>query len=297
MRRRRFSLEEFIKNYNLVFRELYTYRGRLSVRLAKVNARLSRLQSYIEMYKEKGDLETASLYAREYKVVYIVREMIWNMIVKIDGVLSRIDTVKTFISAFEGMDRTVDVLNEVAKYSGLQIKMLEKLSRELGSEYINVINEDVISDNLLDPIVLPLPDARELLSNIEKSVVEEISKKFPDVPKDINVDIGEDISRVVNRLYEVIATDGGVTYTKTVREKPGYVGNLSIKVNINAIQRKGIKKLDKPERILLNYLFRLSRGRTCTLNIYDIAKLFRTTPLKILDSLYSLSEEGFISFE
>ncbi len=297
MRRRRFSLEDFIRNYNQVFRELYTYRGRLSVRLAKLNARLSKLQSYMEMYKERGDLETASLYAREYKVVYIVREMVWSMMLKIDGVLSRIDTVKTFISAFEGMDQTVEVLNEVAKFSGVQIKMLETLSRELGNEYINVLHEEVISDRLLNPIVLPLPDAKELLTNIEKTVVKEIAKKFPDVPKELDVDIGEDVSRVVNKLYEVIATDGGTSSTTMVRGKSSYVGTLKIRINTNHIQKHGIKKLDKQERILLNYLFRMSRGVSCNINIYDVARLFRTTPLRILDALYELSEEGFISFE
>ena len=297
MRRRRFSLEDFIRNYNQVFRELYTYRGRLSVRLAKLNARLSKLQSYMEMYKERGDFETASLYAREYKVVYIVREMVWSMMLKIDGVLSRIDTVKTFISAFEGMDQTVEVLNEVAKFSGVQIKMLETLSRELGNEYINVLHEEVISDRLLNPIVLPLPDAKELLTNIEKTVVEEISKKFPDVPKELDIDIGEDVSRVVNKLYEVIATDGGATSTTLVRRKSSYVGTLKIRINTNYIQKNGIKKLDKHERILLNYLFRISHGVSCNINIYDVARLFRTTPLRILDALYELSEEGFISFE
>lgn len=297
MRRRKFNPEDFIRSYNQVFRELYAYRGRLSLELAKLNARLSKLQSYMEMYKERGDLETASLYAREYKVVYIVREMVWSMMLKIEGVLSRIDTVKTFVSAFEGIDQTVKALNEVAKLSGIQIKLLETLSRELGNEYINVIHEEVISDRHLNPIILPLPDAKELLTNIEKTVVKEIAKKFPDVPKELDVNMREDVTRVVNKLYEVIATDGGATLTTLTRRKSSYVGVLKIKVNTDYIQRNGMKRLDKMERILLNYLIRISRGISCNINIYDVARLFRTTPLRILDALYELSGEGFISFE
>ena len=295
MRRRKYSFEDFIKNYSQLFRELYSYRGRLSIRLAKLNSRLGKLQSYMEMYKEKGDLETAALYAREYRVVYIVREIIWNMILKIDGVLSRIDTVKTFISGFEGIDRTVKVLNEVVEYSGIQMQILEGLSREIGNEYIDIINEDVVSDRLLRPIILPLPDARELLNNIEKEVVKEISKKFPDVPKDISIPMTGEVNQVVNKLFEVIATDGGTTTIH--REHNPYVGTLKISININKIQREGIKRLDKKERILLNYLFRISRGKVCTINIYNVAKFFRTTPLAILDILYTLSEEGLIEFQ
>lgn len=297
MRRRRFSLEDFIRNYNQVFRELYRYRGRLSVRLAKLNARLSKLQSYMELYKERGDLETSYLYAREYKVVYIVREMVWSMMLRIDSILSRIDTVKTFISAFEGMDHTVEVLNDVAKYSGLQINILEKLSRELGYEYINILNEEIVSERLMNPIILPHTDAKDLLVNIERSVVKEISKKFPEVPREFNVGIGEDVSKVVNKLYEVIATDGGPMQTTLVRRKGSYIGGLKIKIYVDSIQRKGIKNLDKQERILLNYLLRISHEASCNVNIYDLARLFRTTPLKILDSLYELSGEGYISFE
>jgi len=297
MRRRRFSLEEFIRNYNQVFRELYRYRGRLSVRLAKLNTRLSKLQSYMELYKERGDLETSYLYAREYKVVYIVREMVWSMILKIDSILSRIDTVKTFISGFEGMDQTVEVLYDVAKYSGLQINILEKLSRELGDEYINILNEEIISERLMNPIILPHPDAKSLLIDIERSVVKEISKKFPEVPREFDVDIGEDVSKVVNKLYEAIATDGGSIQTALVRPRRSYIGGLKIKIDIDNIKKKGIKKLDKQERILLNYLLRISHDSSCKINIYDLARLFRTTPLKILDSLYELSGEGYISFE
>ncbi len=296
MRRKRYSFEDFIKSYGEVFRQLYSYRGKLSVRLAKLNSRLSKLQSYMEMYKERGDLETAALYAREYKVVYIVREMIWSMILKIDGVLSRIDTVKTFISGFEGMDKTVKVLSDIAKYSGVQIQLLEGISRELGNEYIDIIHEDIISDKLLKPIILPLPDAKELLTSIEKDVVKEISKRFPDVPKDIDIPISNEVSQVVNRLFEVIATDGGITSTTSIDRNP-YVGTLKISININKIQREGIKRLDRKERVMLNYLFRLSRGRTCNINIYNVAKFFRTTPLEVLDILYSLSEEGLISFQ
>ncbi len=291
MRLRRYRFNDFIKMYDKMERELYIYRSRLSMELSKVSKRLEDIHSYIEIYRERGDLETAAIYAREYNVLYIVRELIWHTLLRLEGVMGRIDTIKKFISAFDGMNDTLKAVNDVAKVVGYTVRGFEDLTRELYSGYEEIVVDASVP--VRDGYIFPVEDAKEILRSIEKDVVEELSRKFPVIPRDADVS-PEGIPTLVNRLYEAIATDGGVSTTR--EEQPESIGVVRIRLNREYLHRVARKKLDRLERLLLNHIMKGYKGGVIEINIFRLARIYRTTPMKVLDTLYSLGEEGIVSF-
>ncbi len=293
MKLRRFRFGEIIQVYDQMGRQLYVYRGRLSMELAKVNNRLEKLQEYMDLYKERGDLEMAAIYAREYKALYVVREILWHMILRLDGVMARIDTVKKLASGFDGMGDTLKAVSDVIKVAGPAVSGFEELARNLYTGYTElVVDASVPVTNMY---VAPVEDAKEILRNIEKDVVKELAKKFPKIPRDIEVS-PEAIPKLVNRLYEAIATDGGVAEVMVKPRDEEVVGIVRVSLNREELYRVSMHRLERLERAVLNYLLKNYRGGEVSLNLFRFARAYRTTPMKVLDALYSLSEIGLIRF-
>ncbi len=292
MRLRRYRLGDFVRMYDKMERELYIYRGRLSMELSKVNKRLEDIHSYMQIYRERGDIETAALYAREYKALYIVREILWHTLLRLEGVMGRIDTIKKFVSAFDGMQDTLKAVNDVAKIVGPTMRGFEELTRDLYHGYEEIVVDASVP--LRNGYIFPVEDAKEILRSIEKDVVKELAKKFPAIPKDVEV-TPEGIPTLVNKLYEAIATDGGVVTTQQRGEEA--VGKVRVVLHRDSLYRIARKKLDRLERGVLNHLMRNYREEGIDINIFRLAKLFRTTPMKILDTLYALSDMGVLSFK
>jgi len=298
MRRKKLSIRDALKKYGELYKRLYIYRNALSVQISKINNRLKNIEEKIRWYKEKKDLETAVLYAREYKNLHIVREVLWHIKLNVEGVLGRIDTIKTVAAAFEDFDITIKTLTQILKDSKAVFSAFSEVSSELLSSYIDIKDTLVPPEPDFSYIITPTEDALDILKNIERKVGEELSRKFPNVPTNLDKLIEGNIENGIARLYNVLATDGGVNIP--IRNSyPIYrddIGDISIKINLSRIKSFRFRDLTKLERLMLNYLIRTGRKGYSKINIYSMARLFRTTPLQILDSLYSLSEVDLVRF-
>jgi len=297
MLRRKLDIRSVLKRYNELYRKLYIYRNALSVQISKINNRLKGLEDRARWYKEKGDIDTAYLYAREYKSLYIVREVLWHIKLNIEGVLGRIDTIKTLIAPFEDLDVTLKTLDQVLKDSKVIYSMFSNISSELLSAYTDLQSTLTSPDIDLSYITVPVEDAKVILENIERKVGMELIKKFPNIPRNLDEVFKEGLESGITKLYNVVATDGG-NATQILRrmDNEELVGRVHVKLDIDAIKKIKFKDLSKDERLVLTYLLRSGRKDSIYINIYNLARLLRKTPLQILDSLYSLSDQGLIVF-
>jgi len=297
MLRRKLDIRSVLKRYNELYRKLYIYRNALSVQISKINNRLKGLEDRARWYKEKGDIDTAYLYAREYKSLYIVREVLWHIKLNIEGVLGRIDTIKTLIAPFEDLDVTLKTLDQVLKDSKVIYSMFSNISSELLSAYTDLQSTLTSPDIDLSYITVPVEDAKVILENIERKVGMELIKKFPNIPRNLDEVFKEGLESGITKLYNVVATDGG-NATQILRrmDNEELVGRVHVKLDIDAIKKIKFKDLSKDERQVLTYLLRSGRKDSIYINIYNLARLLRKTPLQILDSLYSLSDQGLIVF-
>ncbi|RLG60481.1 hypothetical protein DRN87_04070 [Candidatus Geothermarchaeota archaeon] len=297
MLRRKLDIRSVLKRYNELYRKLYIYRNALSVQISKINNRLKGLEDRARWYKEKGDIDTAYLYAREYKSLYIVREVLWHIKLNIEGVLGRIDTIKTLIAPFEDLDVTLKTLDQVLKDSKVIYSMFSNISSELLSAYTDLQSTLTSPDIDLSYITVPVEDAKAILENIERKVGMELIKKFPNIPRNLDEVFKEGLESGITKLYNVVATDGG-NATQILRrmDNEELVGRVHVKLDIDAIKKIKFKDLSKDERQVLTYLLRSGRKDSIYINIYNLARLLRKTPLQILDSLYSLSDQGLIVF-
>ena len=225
--------------------------------------------------------------------------MLWHIKFNIDGVLGRIDTIKTVAAAFEDFDTTIKTLNSILKDSKIIYSMFSEVSSELLNSYNDIRDTIIAPEADLSFLFIPTEDAMEILRDIERKVGEELSRKFPNVPVHLDKVLDEDIEQGIARLYSSIATDGGTSTTtlKTPQPKKEDIGSIRVKVNIGLVRQVDPRDLSKIERMTLNYLLRMGRrSGVATVNIYGVARLFRVTPLQVLDSLYSLCEANLISF-
>ena len=298
MRRKKLNIREALRRYGELYRSLYRYRNKLSIQISKINSRLKNLEEKVTFYKERGELDTAVLYAREYKNLYIVREVLWHVKLNIEGVLSRIDTIKIVAAAFEEFDVTVNTLTSILKDSRVAFRMFSEVSNELLSSYNDIRDTFVMPETDLSSVFVPTEDALEILKGIERKVGEELSRKFPSVPAHLDKVLEEDIESGIMKLYQTIATDGGVSTptTMTYPRSSDDIGGIGVKINIESLKNMRPSELSKIEKITLNYLLRMSKSGIARVNIYNTARLFRITPLQILDVLYSLCEQGLIQF-
>ena len=297
MLRRKLDIRSVLKRYNELYRKLYIYRNALSVQISKINNRLKGLEDRARWYKEKGDIDTAYLYAREYKSLYIVREVLWHIKLNIEGVLGRIDTIKTLIAPFEDLDVTLKTLDQVLKDSKVIYSMFSNISSELLSAYTDLQSTLTSPDIDLSYITVPVEDAKAILENIERKVGMELIKKFPNIPRNLDEVFKEGLESGITKLYNVVATDGGNAMQILRRmDNEELVGRVHVKLDIDAIKKIKFKDLSKDERQVLTYLLRSGRKDSIYINIYNLARLLRKTPLQILDSLYSLSDQGLIVF-
>jgi len=299
VRRKKLSIREAIRRYGELYRSLYKYRNKLSIQVSKINSKLRGLEENILFYKERGEMNTAVLYAREYKNLYIVREILWHIKLNIDGVLGRIDTIKTVAAAFEDFDTTIKTLNSILKDSRVIYSMFSEVSSELLNSYNDIRDTIVTPEADLSFLFVPTEDAMEILKDIERKVGEELSRKFPNVPVNLDKVLDEDIERGIARLYSSIATDGG---TSTITQKNPHsnkedIGSIKVKVDLGRVRNVNPRDLSKIEKMTLNYLLRMGRrSGVTTVNVYGVARLFRVTPLQVLDALYSLCEANLIIF-
>ena len=297
MLRRKLDIRDVLKKYNELYRKLYIYRNALSVQISKINNRLKGLEDQARWYKEKGDIDTAYLYAREYKSLYIVREVLWHIKLNIEGVLGRIDTIKTLIAPFEDLDVTLKTLDQVLKDSKVIYSMFSNVSSELLSTYTDLQSTLTSPDIDLSYITVPVEDAKVILENIERKVGIELMKKFPNIPRNLDEVFKDGLENGIAKLYNVVATDGGNTAQILKRmDNEELVGGVYVKLDIDAIKKIRFKDLSRDERQVLTYLLRIGRKDSIHINIYNLARLLRKTPLQILDSLYSLSDQGLIVF-
>ncbi|HEW93509.1 MAG TPA: hypothetical protein ENF47_02225, partial [Thermoprotei archaeon] len=201
MLRRKLDIRSVLKRYNELYRKLYIYRNALSVQISKINNRLKGLEDRARWYKEKGDIDTAYLYAREYKSLYIVREVLWHIKLNIEGVLGRIDTIKTLIAPFEDLDVTLKTLDQVLKDSKVIYSMFSNISSELLSAYTDLQSTLTSPDIDLSYITVPVEDAKAILENIERKVGMELIKKFPNIPRNLDEVFKEGLESGITKLY------------------------------------------------------------------------------------------------
>jgi hypothetical protein len=146
-------------------------------------------------------------------------------------------------------------------------------------------------------------DAVKIIQAVERKVGEELSKKFPNVPVHLDQFLSADPKKGVRKLYEVLATDGGVyeggvsmdNYSGSVNRMEA-LKNSILRINVNRLKSVNAKHLEKVEITILRYIINIKRGEFDYMDIYQLARITRASPEVILEGLYSLAEKGLIAF-
>ncbi len=328
--RKKIKKEEVIKKYTLVKREIDIYHRNIKGILKNLEFKMSRLYDKYNFYLKRKDLKMAVIYKREIENLKTIRSVLSAIELGVLAVTLRIDTLRIVLSAILDLRDTTQMLVNTLNISKLVSRQFDSKIRDFIRSYLDFKDIVIIPDVELDKFIeLSSEDAKKIVSAVERKIGEELSKRFPLIPKQLDEVIGDDIEAGVRKLYSILATDGGIRASgDTIPTNLEHVSSASgnkkqdansqtinthtyfnmlnpvsseskplLKVNMNALSDiKRLRKLDSLEISILKYIVNIRRGKFTYMDIYRIAKIYRVPPIEVIERLYDLASSGIISF-
>ena len=294
------------RRYDLLKKEIGGYRMHIKAIISSIDKKIMVFRDKYMLYKERKELQFASIYMKETGNLRVLKNILQTVDLGLLAVNLRLDTMKIVVSALLEFKESTKVINKVVG----DIRLMNDNFNDYYKSFINgyfdletLINIPEL--DLANFLSLENEDALKIIQTVERTVGEELAKRFPNVPADLDQILSEDPKEGVKKLYEILATDGGVRENKIYS---GYMGRRDrrlgssqvrdsiLKVNPRMLKRIDLSKLEKKEIAILKYIINIRKGEFGYTDIYQLAKITRSSPETVLQSLYDLAELKIIHF-
>ena len=297
------------RRYDLLKKEIGGYRMHIKAIISSIDRKILMFRDKYRFYKERKELQFASIYLKETGNLRVLKNVLHTVDLGLLAVNLRLDTMKIVISALLEFKESTKVINKVIG----DIKLMNSSFNDYYKSFINGYFdlETLVNIPELDTanfLFLENEDALKIIQTVERTVGEELAKRFPNVPAELDQILSEDPKEGVKKLYEILATDGGVRDDTIDTIYSKYIGNQDmhvrssqfrdsiLKVNLKMLKKIDLSKLEKTEIAILKYIINIKKGEFGYMDIYQLAKLTRSSPESILQSLYELAEHKIIHF-
>jgi hypothetical protein len=302
--RKKVSSGEVVKKYNMLKKEIGVYQMHIRSIISAIDKKIERFRERLEYYKRRRELTFASIYVREISNLGMVKSILRSVDLGLLAVNLRLDTMKIVVSSLIDFKDVAKVIDSVISDARIMSENFNNYYKSFIDGYIDFETDAIIPDvNLSAFLSLHEEDAIKIIKAVERKVGEELSKKFPNVPSNLDQILSDDPKRGVRKLYEILATDGGVyepqvTGSMYMSRSRGLnpLRSSILRININRLRRLDLRRLDKKETAILKYIINVRRGEFTYMDIYRLAKTIKTSPESILESLYNLAEMGIVVF-
>lgn len=258
-----------LKNFNMLIRSVEYHRNRIRILYDQICQKINSLKAKQSYLIKNGEYASAENYAREIRLLNILKEVVYNFELGLLAVEERLDTIRIILQALEGFKPTAKAINDALSAVYYIPGNFNMLLESLAESYIELIETiKPPAANIL--INLNNPEAEQIITQVEREVGKLVSSKFPEVPANVSIIKS---GRKVEELMTALATDGG--FKEHI---------ISVKVN----------KTKKTFEDKVHYYFKyISRGK---LDIYGCARYLGVSPQRVIEALYLLAEEGKIKF-
>ena len=302
--KKKVSAREVAGKYDLLKREIGSYQSHITHILNSIDRKIERFKSKYEYYIKRNEKKFASIYHREIKNLLVIRRILYTLKMGLMAVNIRLDTMKIVVPALMRLKNSVEVIRDI-------VEDLSTIDNGFGEVYRMFIDAYLDFDSIVNIPDIDLArflevsseDAMKIIKAVERRVGEELSKKLPNIPSNLDEVLADDPEKGVKKLYEYLVADGG-SLINTVQDTSTKIrdgGRASyppsiLRLNIKSRWELRNARLEKHEEAVLRYIIYIKRGCFTYNDIYRVARVMRMSPEKVLDILYSLAEKGLISF-
>ncbi len=295
---------EVARKYEMLKKEIGGYQMHIRNIINSIDKKIVAFREKYEFYKKRKEPRFAALYLKEANNLRMLKNVLMTVDMGLLAVNLRLDTMKVVVSALLEFKESTKVINQVIEDARVMSDSFSNYYKSFIDGYIDlesIINIPEI--DLANFVSLQDEDATKIIQAVERKIGEELSKRFPNIPEQLDQILSDDPRKGVQKLYEMLATDGGV-YESGAGRYGGYtptrsrnqIKNSILRVNVKKLKTVDARKLEKIEVAILRYIINIKRGEFGYMDIYQLAKMTRSSPETVLEGLYNLAEAGLISF-
>ncbi len=299
---RKITPADVARRYDLLRKEIGGYRMHIRTIIASIDKKIITFRDRYKLYKEKKEYQFATIYLKETTNLRLLKNVLQSVDLGLFAVNLRLDTMKIVVSALLEFKESTKVIDKVIEDIRIVNDNFSNYYKSFMNGYIDLETLINIPElNLSKFLTIDNEDAVKIIQTVERTVGEELAKRFPNVPAELDQILSNDPKEGVKKLYEILATDGGVkenyTYTRLGNQmRHRKFQNSILKVNPKMLKRLDISKLGKLEITILKYIVSIKKGEFGYMDIYQLARVTKSSPESILESLYELAELKIISF-
>lgn len=297
MWRREATPEEVANKYRALRKEIVGYQMHIKHLISAIDRKVEKFKERIGYYHKIGESKFATIYHKETKNLMLIKKILMSVSNGLEAVYLRLDTMGTVVPALLHVRNSVNTIKDVVESVRLVDGGFSETYRAFMDNFMDLdFMLDIPDVDLAKFLELDAP-AEEIIKTVERKIGEELAKIYPNVPRNLDQILSDNPKEGVKKLYEVLATDGGyvTTQRKDVRRVSLEPSILRVNMDkIKSLRRRG--QLEKTDMLILRYIINVRRGVFGYHDIYKVARIARASPEYILDRLYKLAEEGYISF-
>ena len=290
------------RRYDLLRKEIGGYRMHIKTIISSIDKKILMFRDKYKFYKKRKEYQFATIYLKETSSLKLLKNVLQSVDLGLLAVNLRLDTMKIVVSALLEFKESTKVIDKVIGDIRIVNDNFSNYYKSFMSGYIDL--ETLINIPELDLanfLSTDNEDAIKIIQTVERTVGEELAKKFPNVPAELDQILSADPKEGAKKLYEILATDGGVkenyVYSHLGSQVRRHIFHNSIlKVNPKMLRRLDISKLGKLEIAILKYIVNIKKGEFGYMDIYQLARVTKSSPESILESLYELAELKIINF-
>jgi hypothetical protein len=312
MFRKRVTRDEVVRKYNFLRKEIGMYQMHIRNIVSSIDRKIEMFKNKAEYYKELREYAFASIYVKEISNLNVIKKVLNYVDMGLLAVNLRLDTMKIVLASLMDFREVARVVDDVIRDARAMSEAFDSYYKTFMDGYIDFETFVNIPEvNLAAFLDIEEEDAVKIIKLVERKVGEELSKKFPNIPRELDQILSDDPKEGVKRLYEMLATDGGyresgisnqqgsvdVSKYGRRRVRSGIDRVSMLRVNPGRLKKLDIRTLDKFEMTILKYIVNVRKGSFTYMDIYRLAKIMKTSPQEILDGLYTLAEKRLISFQ
>lgn len=302
---KKFTPSDVARKYDFLKKEIGGYRMHIKAIISSIDRKILMFRDRYKFYKERKEYQFASIYLKETSNLRVLKNVLRTVDLGLLAVNLRLDTMKIVVSALLEFKESAKTIDKVIGDIRLMSDSFNNYYKSFMNGYFDL--ETLINIPELDLanfLSLDNENALKIIQTVERTVGEELAKRFPNVPAELDQILSKDPKEGVRKLYEILATDGGVRedipYNKYIAYQGKHVKSKItssiLKVDPRVLKRIDPSKLGKTEIAVLKYIVNIKKGEFGYMDIYQLAKLTRSSPESILESLYELAELKIIHF-